>query len=211
METQKMKKRYIFFCLFHIIWLCGCAEIPLTHYYTFRPDFERKAEMTSPKYPYIIAVDSFETDVPYNQEKIVFRSSPYEVNFYNYRQWLRPLDEQVTERILNVFASAGMFQHVQFYAAELPSEYLLRGRIKMFDHWSIENQSTVQIVILYQFSTSEGEHVIWKDMVETTAKIARANTADLKVIEIVKGFEIALQENILQALAAIDGVLSQQK
>ena len=46
-----------------------------------------------------MAVDTFEADVPYQQDKIVFRTSPYEVNFYEYHKWLRPPEELVADQI----------------------------------------------------------------------------------------------------------------
>ena len=59
-----MKKRsnFIVTCLLCITWLCGCANIPLTHYYTFRPDIEKKAKTISPKYTYIVAIDTFDEE-----------------------------------------------------------------------------------------------------------------------------------------------------
>ncbi len=136
---------FIIGCLLLITWLCGCTDIPLTHNYTFRPDIEKQAETTSPKYPYIIAIDTFEADVPYQQTKIVFRTSPYEVNFYEYHKWLRSPEELVAEQVLKLVSAAGMFQNVHAQAFESYSDYILRGRIKMFDQWYSEETSSVRV------------------------------------------------------------------
>lgn len=203
-----MKKRIILIvaCLLCIILFWGCANIPPTHYYTFRPDIEKKAKTISPKYPYIVAIDTFEADIPYQQDKIVYRTSPYEVNFYEYRKWLRPLEELVTEQALKLVSSSGMFQDIHARAFDAYSDYIVRGRIKMFDQWYSEGAFSVQVRLEYYLVAPQEERIIWMDTVET-----KANIAKLEIVETVKGFETALQENILQALTAIDEVLSQRK
>ncbi len=203
-----MKKRSIFIvaCLLSIIWLWGCANIPLTHYYTFHPDLEKKVAIAAPKSSYTLAIDTFEADVPYQQDKIVFRTSPYEVNFYEYHKWLRPLEELVTDQVLKLVSSAGLFQSVHSRAFESYSDYILRGKIKMFDQWYNAGNSFVRIQLEYQLVVPDQEQIIWMNTVETKGDIR-----NLAIVETVKGFETALQENVLQALAAIDGVLHQRK
>ena len=205
---MNMKKRIIFIVawLLCIIWLCGCSNIPPTHYYTFRPDSEKTATTTSPKYPHIVAIDAFEAEVPYQQDKIVYRTSPYEVNFHEYRRWLRPLEELVTEQVLKLVSAAGMFQDVHTQAFESYADYIIRGRIKMFDQWYSEGTSSVRVRLEYHLIALKEERIIWMDTVETETDIP-----GLEIVETVKGFETALQENILQALAAIDEVLYQRK
>jgi len=203
----KKRKLLIVCYLFYSVWLCyGCANIPLTHYYTFQPDVEKKAQTASPKYPYVIAIDIFEADVPYQQDKIVYRMSPYEVNFYEYHKWLRPPEEMVTEQVLKLVSSAGMFRNVHSSAFESYSDYIIRGRIKMFDQWYREGISSVRVQLEYHLIAPQEEQIIWMDTVETTTNVPK-----LEILETVKGFETALQENILQALTAIDEVLHQRE
>ena len=188
------------------IWLYGCTPVPPTYYYTFRPDIEKNVGTASPQYPSVLAIEAFDADVPYQQDKIVFRTSPYEVNFYEYHKWLRPLGELVTDQVVKFISAAGMFQKVHPRAFESYADYTLRGRIKMFDQWYSETTSHVRIQLEYALMASEKEQILWMDTVETTAPVS-----NLKVVETVKGFETALQENVLQALTAIARVLSQRK
>lgn len=188
-----------------MLWLWGCADVPPTHYYMFRPDSAPTAAAAA-KYPGVLAVGSFEPDVPYQQAKIVYRTSPYEVNFYEYHQWLRPLAEMVADQALKFIAAAGLLQQVQAYTPESSSDYILRGRIKMFDFWYSEQASLVRIRIEYALFVAKTDQLLWRDTVETTAPAPNS-----KVVETVKGFETALQENLLQALAALERVFAQQK
>ncbi len=203
-----MKKRVllIVWCI-SFIWLSGCVNIPLTHYYTFHPDLETTTERKSPKYPYVIGIETYEASAPYQQDRIVYRTSSYEVNFYEYRRWLHLPTDLVTGQVQRLFTSSGLFERVHAYAFEAYADYIIRGKILMFDQWySDDTTSSVRVGILYQLIAPEEERIIWMDSVETTAAVP-----GLELVETVKGFESALQENIRQALAAIDHVFAQRQ
>ncbi len=190
-----------------LIWMNGCVDIPLTHYYTFPPDIENPAERTSPKYSYVIGIETYEASAPYQQDRIVFRTSAYEVNFYEYHRWLRPPAELVSEQVQKLFMASGLFERVHAYAFEAYADYIIRGKILMFDQWHNEdNTSTVRVGILYQLIAPEEERIIWMDNVETTATVP-----SLELVETVKGFESALQKNIRQALGAFDHAFAQRQ
>ena len=76
----------------------------------------------------------------------------------------------------------------------------------MFDQWYSEEIVSVRVRLEYHLVAPKEERIIWMDTVET-----KTNIPTLEVVETVKGFETALQENILQALDAIDEVLYQRK
>lgn len=200
-----MIKRYCI-CTLLIIVCYGCtANIPQTHYYTFQPGDIKVKETDSAKYAYILGVEMYEADVPYQQDQIVFRSSPYEVNFYEYRRWLRPPTEMVMEQIVKFLASSGIFQRVHADTFESYADYILRGKVIMFDQWlTAENTSSVQVEIEYQLIDFEQKHLVWIESINTTATIS-----DLAILETVKAFESALQDNIQQAIATIDHVFAQ--
>lgn len=186
-------------CLFI---LNGCASVPPTHYYTFKPQIGLATDAISPQYPLTLGVEVYEADIPYQQERIVFRTSPYEVDFYEYHRWLRPPTELVTDQVRKLLASSGLFQRVQPYTYETEPDYVIRGRILMFDQWYIGTSSSIQVALQYQLMQFLSAQVIWEDTIETTVSVST-----LEVVETVKGFESAVQKNILQAIAAMEKVL----
>jgi ABC-type uncharacterized transport system auxiliary subunit len=204
-----MPKRPILALLLGLCWLwfSGCAaNIPLTHYYTFQPTISEIAETPDSKYSYVLGIEPYEADVPYQQDRIVFRTSAYEVNFYEYHKWLRPPTELVTEQIQKLFASSGLFRRVHMETYELYSDYILRGKILMFDQWYHGETASVQVGLAYQLIDPEQEKLIWTNIIETAVTMP-----NLEILETIKGFETALQNNIQQAIIAIDKVLSQKE
>lgn len=189
------------------VWLLsGCAQIPLSHYYTFHPDTVGDPPDSASPLPYVLAIGAFEADVPYQQDKIVFRTSPYEVAFYEYRKWLRPLTELVSAKVLQQAADAGIFTRVHGQAFQVAADYILIGTISMFDRWDNAGSSEVRIQIEYQLLDSYGEHIVWMDSIDSTAPVS-----DLElVVATVQSFEIALHTNIQQALGKIHDAVSRQ-
>ena len=190
-------------CLFV---LTGCASVPPTHYYTFQPQIGLSSDVASSTYPLTIGVEVYEAEIPYQQEKIVFRTSPYEVNFYEYHRWLRSPTDLVTEQVQQLLAASGLFRRVQSYTYESEPDYVIRGRILLFDQWYTGASSSVQVGIQHQLIQFTPEQVIWSDIIEATVSVAT-----LDIVETVKGFESAVQKNILQAIAAMEKALEHKE
>ncbi len=199
-----MMKRLFLLISVSILILGGCSsKIPLTHYYTFHPQSPTSGKPTAAKYPKILAIDTFQADAPYQQERLVFRTSPYEVNFYEYRKWLRPPTELVTEQVFRAFKTSGTFQDARLY--ESGADYLLQGRIVMFEQWYEEQQaSTVHVGIRYALMTLDEERIIWADTIETSE-----TTPSLDILGTIQAFETALQHNIRQAIASMEQAFDQ--
>ena len=193
----------------------GCASIPLTHYYTFRPDIEFPEKLVSSTYPYTLTIEPFETDFPYQEHKIVFRRSPYEVNFYEYHKWLQPLEQLVTEQVVKLASATQIFQHVHDQAFGTYADYIIHGNIKMFDFWYSPPNPFVRIQLEYQFIAAKEDQIIWMQTIDTIREIEMFDLTEpvtsSHIVEIVKVFEAALHENIVQALTRMDEVLSQQQ
>jgi len=186
--------------------LSGCAAVPETHYYTFQPTLaEAPHAPERASYPFGLKVESFDGDAPYQQEKIVYRTSPYEVNFYEYRRWLRPPTELVAEQAIKQLNASRLFRSIQTGSFDATTRYVLEGRVLMFDQWYSEpKRSTVRVVIRYRLSDADQEQgVLWDETFETAAA-----TPNMEIIEVIKAFETAMQENIQQAIAEIDRVVA---
>lgn len=202
-------------CVLVVLWGYGCANIPLTHYYTFPPDVELNEERVFSASPYILTIEPFEADFPYQENKIVFRRSPYEVNFYVYHKWLQPLETLVTEQAVKLASATQMFQHVHDQAFGTYADYIIHGKIKMFDFWYSPSAPFVRIQLEYQLIAAKKDQIIWMQSIDTTREIETLELTDAvtsaHIVEIVKVFEAALHENILQALTMMDEVVSRQE
>jgi ABC-type uncharacterized transport system auxiliary subunit len=138
----------------------------------------------------------------------VYRTSPYEVNFYEYRRWLRPPAELVTQQVQKQIKMAALCKRVHAFGFDSYADYILLGEVTMFDQWyEDKNTSLVQVGIQYRLLDSETEQILWIDNIESTATVPSL----VFNVDTVKGFESALQKNIQQMLAAIEDVFAQKQ
>ncbi len=193
-------------CLAAFFILSGCAGVPDTHYYTFQPTLvESPQEPDQTSYPFGLYVESYGGDVPYQQDKIVFRSSAYEIKFYEYHLWLRPPTELVTEQVLKQLSASRLFRSVQEGSFDASTRYILEGRVLMFDQWYTEQKrSIVRVGIRYRLLNPELEQdILWDETIETAS-----TTPNMEILEVIKAFEATLHENIRQAIVKIDRVVA---
>ncbi len=192
-----------------LVILSGCAQVPFTHYYTFDPDNVGQADIgespaASPPAPVVLAIGTFEADVPYQQDRIAFRRSAYEVGFYEYHKWLRPLTDLVQAEMIRQSKASSLFSRVHGQAFQVAADYILLGTITMFDRWDGATSSETRIQITYQLLDASGEQIIWMDSIASAAPVSSLGAP----VTTVQSFETALHINIQHALETVHDVVS---
>ncbi len=69
---------------------------------------------------------------PYAQERMVYRTSPYAIAFYNYQLWASPPAEQVTHQTAKTLRGSGLFSRVSSLPAS-SGDFLLGGVVRQFE------------------------------------------------------------------------------
>ena len=69
----------------------------------------------------------------YRQERLVYRTTPYQVAFYPYDRWEMAPVEMVTDALIGHLRGAGLFRRVVPYGRDGRADYVLRGRLLRFD------------------------------------------------------------------------------
>lgn len=185
--------------------LFGCAQVPLTHYYTFNPDSVATSSVSTAPVSAVLAIGTIEADVPYQQDRIAFRTSPYEVGFYEYQKWLRPLPELVQTQMLRQAKASGLFARVHGQAFQVGADYILIGTLTMFDRWDSVTPSEVRVQMTYQLLDASGDQILWMDTIASTTPVSELQNP----VTTVQSFETALHINIQRALETVHDVVSQ--
>lgn len=79
-----------------------------------------------------LVVRPFTAHDPYNQERLVYRSSPYQLGFYNYHRWAASPAEQVTDWTRRYLAGTGVFAKV-FPTSDGSADLALGGRVRQIE------------------------------------------------------------------------------
>jgi uncharacterized lipoprotein YmbA len=92
-----------------IVLIAACTgTVPDTHYYQLAPT----TAATPPHGDRVLAVDSFTTDGPYDDERIVYRTTPYRLDYYQYHQWSAAPGAMIGAYLRDALARTGAFHAV---------------------------------------------------------------------------------------------------
>lgn len=111
---------------------------------------------------------------PYDQERIVYRSSDYAFDFYSYHRWASPPSEQVASWTRRYLRGSGLFAQV-FPNADATADFVLDGIVQQFEE--IDHEKTWEAATSIEFwLVRAGERTpVWFRSYSATQQAARRN------------------------------------
>jgi ABC-type uncharacterized transport system auxiliary subunit len=124
-----MKRRRALWLFGCVACAAACASVPDTHYYRLSgPALTAASQAVAG----ILMVESFEADAVYSDDRIVYRASPYRLDYYNYHRWTSPPAVHLKDYLRDAYARSGLFRRVT--TSSLPDpDAVLSGRVTTFD------------------------------------------------------------------------------
>ncbi len=192
---MKMVKLYISVIIAMLV--IGCGSMPHTYYY--RIDYAPEGvENPEPGYPVTVGIQQFTTDVLYESDKIVFRDSPYEAQFYHYRRWIAPPKKIVTEKVVDQFEVSGLFRKVVKIPSTTKVDYILRGNIEAFEEWDDGQNWFGVVTIDFTLENHVSKDILWRKVISKNNQVEKKEP-----IEVVKAISNSLNEVIKSSIAQI--------
>lgn len=114
-----------------LIALCiaSCKAVR-TYYYIINTDIT--VPRAGKQLPLTVAVNNVRAPSRY-QDQMVYRTSEYEVGFYEYSQWVEQPAEMVRRGLLNALKSSGLFRRVDAIDIIVNPDLTLQSSIVSFD------------------------------------------------------------------------------
>lgn len=182
---------------FIAVQLVGCGSIPRTYYY--RIDYTPEAiENPNHDYTATLGIKQFTADVLYESDKIVFRDSPFEAQFYHYRRWIAPPKKIVTEKVIEQFEVAGLFQRVVKIPSTAKIDYVLHGNVEAFEEWDDGENWFGVVTIDFTLEDPISKEIIWRNLVTKRNPVPKKQP-----IEVVKAISKSLNEVVKSAIEQI--------
>ena len=82
-----------------------------------------------PRTNLVLQVEPFDAPGLYRDDRIIYYTSPTELNFHDYHRWSSSPGQLLTELAVKYFAETGLFKQVYPYPAPVHADYTLRGRV----------------------------------------------------------------------------------
>jgi ABC-type uncharacterized transport system auxiliary subunit len=95
-----------------------------------------------------LIVSPFNARDPYGQDLMIYRPSPYRLDFYNYHRWAAAPAELVTDWTRRYVRGAGLFAKV-FPATEGTADWILGGVIQQFAE--VDHEQSWEAVLSIDF------------------------------------------------------------
>ncbi|MDG5814642.1 ABC-type transport auxiliary lipoprotein family protein [Chitinispirillales bacterium ANBcel5] len=140
----------------------SCARVPLKHYYTlnYTPNPMPQRILQEP-YPYIIRLREFSIEEAYNRPQIVYRLSPFELQYYVYRVWAVRPTRMITDLVFKHLTSTNLVSSVvrRFDEGRRP-DYELSGMIEALEEYDSEDISFAHLALRIELTRlSDGANI----------------------------------------------------
>jgi ABC-type uncharacterized transport system auxiliary subunit len=146
--------------------LSSCGGVPETYYYTLAFDPAAQLNDGHTPLPFALGVEKFQSEVIYDDDRLIYRDSPFEVKYYFYRRWVAPPRHLVTEKVLGYLSDSGLFERVTTYPSMVNVKYVLNGRLLAFEEWDEPDNWYGKVAFKASLHEPATQRVVWSETFE---------------------------------------------
>jgi ABC-type uncharacterized transport system auxiliary subunit len=117
--------------------LMGCGSVPMKQFYVlnYLPSTQRE-RLNPAAYPCIIRLREFDIEEAYNRPQIVYRQSPFELEYYAYRVWAVKPARMITDMAYKHLVTANLASTIIRRFDEGPNpDYEITGIIEAVEEY----------------------------------------------------------------------------
>ncbi|MCL5006196.1 MAG: ABC-type transport auxiliary lipoprotein family protein [Acidobacteria bacterium] len=186
----------------------GCASVPKTHYYTLRTPALPPAPQV--KTDFVLQVEPFDAPEMLRDDRIVYYSSPVELNFHDYHRWSSNPAALLSDLAVKYFAETGLFKEVYLYPAPVEADYTLQGRVLDFAQMDYEKsrngkRGKGRVSLALDLVRTRDNAVVWSTRREDEVAIEKKGMAS-----VVDALNTASQQLLGDAFSGIAGVVGRE-
>lgn len=182
-----------------LLLLTACAAAPETRY--FRVEYPLPGPSANSPLPLTLGIARLTAAEPYHEEWIIYRASPYQVQFYAHDRWESPPVDMVNERLLEQFARSGRFQRVVPWRRGEALAYRLEARLRRFEELD-EADGWYGLVELEYELLDRDERSLLREVASQRVQVEVRNPAGT-VEALSRGLRAVLDEVVTKTAAAL--------
>jgi ABC-type uncharacterized transport system auxiliary subunit len=149
---------------------CGTVRYPAIYTLNLPPPVTKPASEVALG---TVAIREFHCPEYLCEGRIVYRSSPEEVGFYEYRRWAVSPREAIPQYIVDGLRARSLFQSVTIHENGSEAAYLLRGNIERFEEVDEGRDVRVVCTISAQLLETRTGSVVWSDTASETVPVEK--------------------------------------
>jgi len=156
----------------------GCGKVPQIHYYTVEltpPATE--SSRTRALHPISVGIAKFDGGYLYNNDRIVFRDSTFEIHYWNYRRWIASPAILVTDGLQEYLQKGALFQDVTRFPSASRLRYVFFGKIKAFEEFDSPAAWYGRVEYEIKLKDTVTGQVVWKKNYAEQQRVEQKNPA----------------------------------
>lgn len=166
-----MKKLAVAFIGALVLAGCGSVRYPTTYVLNFAPPVPRAATSNGALNP--VAIREFRCPEFLCEGRIVYRSSPEEVGFYEYHRWAMNPRQAITQYVEEGLRAQSLFKSVALHERGSEAPYVLSGNIERLEEVDQGRDVTAVCTISAQLVDTRTRSVIWSHTASETISVEK--------------------------------------
>ncbi len=146
-----------------MIYLLSCASAPKKQFYVinYEPEPMKVRKNINP-YPYTIRVKEFDIEEAYSRPQIVYRKSPFQLQYYFYKVWAVKPVRMITDIVHKHLASSRIVSHVvrRFDEGSRP-DYELTGYIESIEEYDSEEVWFAHLALRFKLTRISDNRTVY--------------------------------------------------
>ena len=124
----------------------------------------------------LIRVERLTVAEPYAGRRIVYRSAPNELAFWDFRQWACATDRMITASMAGRLSETGLFRGVDSFPYSWDrADLVLGGAVLAFEELDKEDGWYGHVKMFLEVTEQSSREVIWSSKIEVERKAAGRN------------------------------------
>lgn len=204
---KAFSRALVLVCLGMLLLSSGCADVPSKRYYTLNYVPEQLADRVRPgPYPFTIRVRDLAIEEAYARPQIVYRKSPFELEYYFYRVWAVKPTRMVSDLIHKHLLASGLVNNVvRRYDEGARPQYEVSGMIEAIEEYDSDQIWFAHLALNLRLTRLEDGRVLYTRRFDHRKRVFE-NQPDY----VVKEMSVIVEHIMNQFMHDIDVVLARE-
>jgi len=183
----------------------GCASVPdftyFTMAYTLLPQRHKHRALAES-----LRVSDMEITPAYDKDKIVYRFSPYQFQYYNYMLWAVKPNKMVTGLVVRHLEHSGLFEVVSRDYGETRPQYEMSGVLEAIEELDSGDEWFAHIALSLRLTRFRNDAVVWSYRIDKKKRVYNKEP-----VYVVKALSELMEQGMNEVVEDLRGFLSRNQ
>jgi len=186
--------------------MAGCSSVPDYTYFTMAYSLLPDEEVSAKPLADSLRIRDLEIAPAYDKDKMVYRFSPYQFQYYNYMLWAVKPNKMVTELIVRQLEHSGLFEVVSRDYGDDRPEFEMTGTLEAIEELDSGTEWYAHLAFSLRISRFRDDRVVWSHRVD-----AKKRVYNKAPVYVVKALSELMETEMDKAVGKLGAFLKQNQ